>query len=63
LPRTSSVQIIFESSGRTALNILVGVTSHTIRSGTSAILRPGAYTVVAHSPGACLWTAQGIPRP
>jgi len=63
LPRTSSVQILFESSGRTALNILVGVTSHTIRSGTSAILRPGAYTVVAHSPGACLWTAQGIPRP
>jgi hypothetical protein len=63
LPKASSVQVLFDSSGRTALNIFVGMVSHSARGGRSATLRPGVYVVVAHSPGACTWRAQGVPRP
>jgi hypothetical protein len=60
LPKTSSVQVLFNSSGVTALNILIGVKTHSIRKGTSATLHPGTYTVEAHSPGTCTWIAKGI---
>jgi hypothetical protein len=42
----------------------VGMASHSTRAGKSVTLRPGVYVVVAHSPGACIWRAQGVaPRP
>jgi hypothetical protein len=63
LPKASSVQVLFDSSGRTALNIFVGMVSHSARAGMSATLRPGVYVAVAHSPGACIWRAQGVARP
>ena len=63
LPKTSSVQILFSSSGHTALDILIGVVSHSTRSGSSATLSPGTYSLVAHAPGVCNWTTKGIPRP
>ena len=62
LSKPSSVQVLFQAAGRTALNIVLGATSHTARGGTSATLRPGVYAVVAHAPGACTWKAQGVPR-
>jgi hypothetical protein len=62
LPKTTSAQILFNTSGRSALDILIGVTSHTVRSGKSAPLRPGTYTLIAHTTGLCTWRAQGIPH-
>jgi hypothetical protein len=60
--KTTRTQVLFDSSGRSALNIVVDVVSHGSRSGKSAALRPGTYALVAHAPVACTWRAQGIPH-
>jgi hypothetical protein len=61
--KASSVNVVFQfASGTKITGFDVPVKAATTRNGATATARSGTYEVVAHAPGTCTWSAEGIAR-